>query len=133
MAQQTLESSIRAEDVKGCVVLVFSAERDFLDHYREVFLSLGLVPITATSVAAAIAILKLMVVAMVVIDQSSGTPAVRKILKRAHKVQPHALGFVIGQDPELRFGSEESLLGPAKFLDHPAAPKDFAHVFQVVA
>ncbi len=132
MAQQAVESSVLAEGVEGCVVLVVSTERDFLDHYREVFLALGLVPITATSVAAATAILNLMIVAMVVVDQRNGVPAVRKILKRVQNSQPHALGFVIGQDPELRLPSEARALGGAEFLDHPADAQDFLHAFGLV-
>lgn len=132
MAQQAMESPVLAEGVEGCVVLVVSAERDFLDHYREVFLALGLVPITATSAAAATSILNLMIVAMVVVDQRNGVPAVRKILKRVQNSQPHALGFVIGQDPELRLPSEARALGGAEFLDHPAGAQDFVHAFELV-
>lgn len=132
MAHQTVESSVRAGSVDGCVVLVVSTERDFLDHYREVFRALGLVPITATSVAAAMAILNLMIVAMVVVDQRNGLPDVRKVLKRAQNAQPHALGFVIGQDPELRLPNAALELGAAEYLDHPAAAQDFAQAFGLV-
>jgi len=132
MAEQTLGSSVRAEGVKGCVVLVVSAERDFLDHYREVFLAPGLVPITATSAAAAMAIMNLMVVAMVVVDQRNGVPAVHKVLKHAQNAQPHALGFVIGHDRKLDLPHEGPALGDAEYLDHPAAAQDFLHAFQLV-
>jgi DNA-binding NtrC family response regulator len=132
MAQQALESTVRAEGAEGCVVLVVSTGRDFLDHYRKVFLSLGLVPITATSARAATAILNLMVVAMVVIDQRNGTQAVHKVLKRAHDLQPHALGFVIGHDPDFRLPHEAPAPEVAEYLDHPAAAQDFVHAFQLV-
>src|SRR5690242_1289204 len=91
MGRQVSEFSTRTEGAEGCVVLVFSTDRDFLEHYRGVFLSLGFVPITAATVEAALAILRLMVVAFVVVDQSSGMEADRNILKRVQSAQPHAL------------------------------------------
>lgn len=132
MGRQVSESSTRTDGAEGCVVLVFSTDRDFLEHYRGVFLSLGFVPITAATVEAALAILRLMVVAFVVVDQSSGMEADRNILKRVQSAQPHALALVIAQQPDAHFRREALALGAAEYLHHPADPKDFAHAFHLV-
>lgn len=132
MGRQASESLTRTEGAEGCVVLVFSTDRDFLEHYRGVFLSLGFVPITAATVEAALAILRLMVVAFVVVDQSSGMEADRNILKRVQSAQPHALALVIAQQPDADFRREALALGAAEYLRHPADPKDFAHAFHLV-
>ncbi|HET9179068.1 MAG TPA: hypothetical protein VFQ24_11985 [Terriglobia bacterium] len=132
MGPQVSESSARSESAEGCVVLVFSTDRDFLEHYRGVFLSLGFVPITAATVEAALAILRLMVVAFVVVDQSSGIEADRNILKRVQSAQPHALALVIAEQPDPLFRREALALGAAEYLHHPADSKDFAHAFHLV-
>lgn len=131
MGRQVSEFSTRTEGAEGCVVLVFSTDRDFLEHYRGVFLSLGFVPITAATVEAALAILRLMVVAFVVVDQSSGMEADRNILKRVQSAQPHALALVIAQEPDALFRREALALGAAEYLHHPADSKDFAQAFHL--
>ena len=129
MAQQASESLRRAQRAEGCVVLIFSTKDEFLEHYREVALSLGFVPMTVETPDAAIAILRLMVVAFVVIDQSSGIQATRTILKRVQQDQAHALALVVAQEPDPRFRREALSLGAAEYLDHPAAPEDFVYAF----
>ncbi len=132
MAQQETETSLRTESAKGCVVLVFSTKRDFLEHYRGVFSSLGLVPITVTTAVAAAAILRLMIVGFVVVDQSNGSRANRKILTRVHDDQPHALALVVAQEPDPHFRREALALGAAEYLNHPVAPDDFVQALQMV-
>lgn len=60
------------EDMPGCAVLIFSAERAFIEHYCGMFISLGFKPVAATTVDEAVAFLRLLVVAVVVVDRASG-------------------------------------------------------------
>lgn len=131
MGRQEFRSSTRTDGAEGCVVLVFSTDRDFLEHYRGVFLSLGFVPITAATVEAAMAILRVMVVAFVVVDQSSGMEANRNVLKRVQHAQPRALALVIADALDPHFRYEALSLGAAEYLHHPVDPKDFAHAFHL--
>lgn len=132
MDRQVCESSSTPESAEGCVVLVYSTDRDFLEHYRGVFLSLGFVPITAATLEAAMAILRLMVIAFAVVDQSSGIEANRNILRRIQISQPHAVALVVAEESDPHFRREALALGAAEYLHHPADPKDFAHAFHLV-
>jgi ActR/RegA family two-component response regulator len=132
MIQEIQESSNLAGDVAGCVVLIFSKDRSFLDHYREIFVSLGFVPITATTAEAALAILRLMVVAFVVVDQSSGIPESRKILEHARDAQRHGLVLVIAREANPHFRCEALALGAVEYLIHPVVPDDFVHALHLI-
>lgn len=132
MARRTLGFSTQATGAKRSVTRIYIARGDFLVHYRNVSLELELVPLTATSVTAAKTILNLMIVAMVVVDQRNGNPAVRNVLERVQNVQPRALALVIAQDSGPDFRGEALALDGAVYLGHPAVPDGFARALQWV-
>lgn len=62
-------------------------------------MSLGFRPIAVTTPKAALAILKLTVTALGVVDQESGTSDNRRILEPTQETQQHAPVHVIAQKP----------------------------------
>jgi ActR/RegA family two-component response regulator len=117
----------RREDIEGCVALIFSSNRGFLDYYRGLFMKLGFAPVTATTSVAALGILRLTIVAFVVVDQGGATFESRRVLERARQTQQHAPVLVITQKPDPHFRHEALALGAVDYLDHPALPDDIVH------
>lgn len=115
------------EDAPGCVVLIFSTDRGFLIRYCEMFISLGFKPLTASTPEAATALLRLLVMSLVVLDQESGTAECCQILRRARDLQYHAPALVIARTSDHSFRYEALSLGAADYLDHPALPEDIIH------
>lgn len=129
MSSMTQESFIpnKGEDVPGCAVLIFSTDRTFIEHYRVLFRSLGFSPVTVTTPEAALAILRLMVVALVVVDFEDGPFDSRQILEGARSTQYYAPVLVIGRKSDQDFREQALALGAADYLDHPAHPDDIIH------
>lgn len=115
-------------DSVGCAILIYSRDRAFLDYYRAMFLSLGLAPVTATTSEAALAILRLVIVAYVVLDEEAGHEGCRQVMHRACRTQRHAPVVVVSRKPDPDFQSQAMTMGAADYLNHPAFPDDFVHV-----
>lgn len=111
---------IEIQDYEGCAVLIYSEDREFLDYYRAMFLSLGLSPVTATTSEAARAILRLMIVAYVVVDADGGLERCRQVMHRARETQHHAPVIVLSQKPDSDFRHQAMLMGAADCMEHPA-------------
>ena len=127
MRQETQEVSDKHEDVAGCPVLIVSTDREFVSHYRGMLVPLGIQPITATTSEAALAVLRLTVVAFVVVDQEIGTFDTRRILQRARKTQLHAPILVITRQPDPYLRREALALGAAAYLNHPVLRDDIVY------
>ena len=116
-----------SEDMPGCAVLIFSPDRSFIEHYCGMFMSLGFKPVIATTVEAAVALLRLLVVALVVVDEESGKIESGQILRRSRDMQYHAPVLVFGGRSDPDFRCQALALGAADYLDHPAFPGDIIH------
>lgn len=116
--------TIPEEEPQGCVVLICSHEPVFSRYYRELFASLGIVALTATTAYVALAIFRLVLVTFVIGDQENGKFESRRILQCARKDQKHAPVLVIAQNPDLDFHREAMALGAASYLDHSARPDE---------
>lgn len=112
---------------KGCAVLIYSGDREFLDYYRTMFLSLGLSPVTATTVEAAVAILRLVIVAYLVVDAEGRLEEHRQVMERARKTQHHAPILVISRKHDPGFQHQVMTMGAADCLEHPALTEDMLH------
>jgi DNA-binding NtrC family response regulator len=112
---------------EGCVALIFSSDRNFLDHYRELFMGMGFAPVTTTTPDAAQAILRLTTVTFVVVDQGSKNFETRQVLERVRKEQHHAPVLVIARKADPHFRQEALALGAADYLEHPALRDDVIH------
>ncbi|HET7212155.1 MAG TPA: hypothetical protein VFL79_01085 [Terriglobia bacterium] len=115
------------EDAPGCVVLIFSTDRGFLIRYCEMAISMGFKPLTASTPEAATALLRLLVMSLVVLDQESGTAECCQILRRARDLQYYAPVLVIARASDSNFRHEALSLGAENYLDHPALPDDIIH------
>lgn len=116
------------DGVPGFPVLIFSADRVFIEHYCGMFISLRFKPVVATTVGEAVVFLRLLVVAVVVVDGASGKIESGQILRHSRNMQYHAPVLVIGGGSNPDFRSEALALGAADYLDHPAFPEDIIHL-----
>ena len=114
-------------DYKGCAVLVYSEDREFLEYYRTMFLSLGLAPVTATTPEAAMAILRLVIVAYVVVDAGSGIEVCRQVVHRARETQHHAPVVVVSRKTDPDFRHQAMTMGAADCIEHPLLRDSLVH------
>lgn len=114
-------------EFKGSAVLIYSGDRAFLDYYRSMFLSLGLTPVTATTSEAAVAILRLVIVAYVVVDAEGGLERCRQVMRRAYETQHHAPVLVVSQKDDPDFRHKAMTMGATDCLEHPAPPDHMLH------
>ncbi len=115
-------------DCNGCAVLVYSSDRVFLDYYRTMVLSLGFTPVTATTPEAAVAILRLMIVASVVVDAEGIGEGFRRVVRRAREAQQHAPVVAVSRKLDADFRHQVKAMGAADCLKHPALRDDMVHV-----
>lgn len=127
MRQRPHEALTGKEDVVGCDVLIFSANKGFSDHHRAVFMSMGFRPITVATPEPALAILRLMVVVFAVVDQGVELSDSRRILERAREAQQHTPVLVIAQNPHPNSRRAALARGAAGYLNHPALRGDIVH------
>lgn len=114
-------------DDQGCVALVCSEDRNFLEHYRELFGRLGFIPATVTTSEAALTILQMTAVAFVVLDHGSKNLENRRVLQRARESQQHAPTLVITRKPDQDVRHEALAMGATACLIHPVLPDDIVH------
>ena len=95
---QAALAETQVADYRGCVVLIFSSDRMFLDYYCKMFLSLGFSPVTATTPQAAKGILRLAIIVYMVVDFDEGADQPRDHSLRAPDSEPCAGG---GHEPEV--------------------------------
>ena len=123
----TEPDDIEITDFKGCAVLIYTGDRSFLNYYRAMFLSLGFTPITATTPEAAVAILRLMIVAFVLVDAEDGLEGCRHLMHRARETQPHAPVVVVSRKPDPDFRHQAKTMGATDCLEHPVLADNMAH------
>ncbi len=112
----------------GSSVLIFSGDRGFIDHHRAILLSIGFVPITMNTLEAALAVLQVMVIELVIVDEGTGVLETQRILKRAGDDGQNVPVLVIsaGADAELQPQAFE--LGSVFYLNRPAFQDDVVRV-----
>lgn len=108
----------------GFDVLIFSRDTSFVDHHRTILLSVGFVPIPAATLEEALAILRMTVIDLVIVDEETGVPETVRILERAKDGWRSIPVLVVSQgyDAELQRLAME--MGAAGYLDHPAFQDD---------
>ena len=105
---------------RGCVVLIFSSDRMFLDYYCKMFLSLGFSPVTATTPQAAKGILRLAIIVYMVVDLDQGLQTSREIIHHARQTQSHAPVVVMSRKAHENLHHNTTDLGATDYLEHPA-------------
>ncbi|HEX5411162.1 MAG TPA: response regulator [Terriglobia bacterium] len=117
---ETVSMETQVADYRGCVVLIYSSDRPFLDYYRTMFLSLGFSPVTATTSQAAKGILRLAIIVYMVVDLDEGLQTSRELIHYARRTQCHAPVVVMSRKPDQDTQPEARDLGATDYLAHPA-------------
>ena len=117
---QAALAETQVADYRGCVVLIFSSDRMFLDYYCKMFLSLGFSPVTATTPQAAKGILRLAIIVYMVVDLDQGLQTSREIIHHARQTQSHAPVVVMSRKPDENLPPDRTDLGATDYLEHPA-------------
>lgn len=108
----------------GFDVLIFSGTKPFIDHHRTILLSVGFVPITANTLEAALAILRMTVIDLVIVDEATGVSETLKILESAGDGWRKIPVLVVSQGFDAKLQRLAMELGAAGYLDHPAFQDD---------
>ncbi|MEJ2009276.1 MAG: hypothetical protein P8Z30_14165 [Acidobacteriota bacterium] len=108
----------------GLDVVIFSSNWDFIDHHREVLLSIGFGPIAATTPEATLAVLRLTAIELVIVDERVGVPETRRILKQTGNDSPKVPVLVVSSSFNAELRRQALELGAAGYLDHPALQDD---------
>jgi len=110
--------------IPGSDILIFSGNPEFVEHHRAVLLSIGFVPIAANTMGAALAIMRLMLIELVIVDGEAETLEIQSILRRARDDWPSVPVLVVDQNPDVEFARQVLNLGAADYLDRPALQDD---------
>ncbi len=112
----------------GLDVLIFSNDKEFIDHHRAILLSIGFAPITATTLEAALAILGVMAIELVIVDEQAGALETLRILKQAGDVGQSVPVLVVSQSSDTELRRQALELGAECYLDRPAFQDDVVRV-----
>ena len=124
MSDTTRKSHFSDPQTLGSDVLIFSSDKGFINHHREILASIGFVPITATTVEAAIAVMGLMAVELVIVDEQDWGIDTRKILSQARSNGQSVPILVVSRQPDAEVRRQALDLGAAGYLDRPAFQDD---------
>lgn len=111
----------------GFDILIVSDDRAFIDHHRAILLSIGFVPIAASTVEAALTVLGMRIIELVIVDEAGRIEETQRFLKQVQNDgQAPVLVVSPNFDPELR--RQALALGAAEYLDRPAFQDDVVRV-----
>lgn len=128
MSETTPESPNRNAYLPGSNVLVFSNDKGFIDHHRSILLSIGFVPITATTLDAALTVLRIMVIELVIVDEQAGTYETLRALKQGGDGGESVPVLFVSQSSDAASQCQAPDLGSAGYLDRPAFQDDVVRV-----
>ncbi len=110
------------------IVLIVSGQPGFLDHYREVLLGWGFTPLTTTSSRGVLACMRLVVLDLMIMDQSLSTSDGQEILDRSQTMKECPPISVVGSPERSDFRREEHMLGTVEYLKDPVNIPDVLRV-----
>ncbi len=108
----------------GSSVLIFSSDKGFIDHHRTILLSIGFVPITVNTLEAAVAILRMLVIELVIVDEDADVLETQGILKRAADEGQNVPVLVVSTGADAELPLQAIKLGSAFYLNRPAFQDD---------
>lgn len=124
MSDTTPKLQLPDAQMLGSDVLILSSDRGFINHHREVLLSIGFVPVTATTVDAAIAVMRWMVIELVIVDEQIGVAETQNVLDYSRGDVRSIPVLVVGQASDVELRRRALELGAANYLDRPAFQDD---------
>lgn len=131
MSQSTQKPYISDSQMPGAEVLILSNNRAFIKHHRAILLSIGFVPITVNALEAALAIMHLIVIELVIVDEEAGPLEAQKVLKRARDDGRDVPVLVVSQSPNAELQHQAMELGAVGYLDRPAFQDDVVRALLV--
>lgn len=124
MSETTQRSAIPEAHLPGSDVLIYSSDKRFIHHHRAILLSIGFAPIAVTTLEAALAALRVMVIELVIVDEEAGAVETQTVLKRAKDDGQNIPVLVVSQSSEGELRQQALDLGAAGYLDRPAFQDD---------
>ncbi len=116
------------EAVAAKIVLIVSGQPGFLDHYRELLLECGFAPLTTTSSLGALACMRLVVLDLVIMDQSLSASEGQEILDRSQTLKECPPIIVVGSPERSGFCRGEHMVGTVEYLKDPVNIPDVMRV-----
>lgn len=124
-------SSMRGKEgiecFSGYAGLLFSSRQGFLDYYSRILASLGLVPVSRSTSERALAILRMIPVALVVVDEDLGISECLEVSQGARKRREGPPVLVISQNKNSPFRQEALAAGVTDYLVRPVLREDIIH------
>ena len=131
MSEATPKSLSPGTYLPGSDVLIFSNDKGFIDHHRTILLSIGFAPITVGTLEAALAVLRVIAIELVIVDEESGALESRSILKGAMDNGLSVPVLVVGQNFNTESRRQALDLGAVAYLDRPAFQDDVVRALLV--
>ena len=129
MSTRTSHSLQAKEEAVGAkIVLIVSGQPEFLDHYRDLFLEWGFTPLTTTSSIGALACLRLVVLEVMIMDQSLNTSEGQEILGRARTMKECPPIIVVGSPGRSDFCRAQDMPATVEFVHEPLSIPDVLRV-----
>ena len=116
--------SVQEHHSPGLDVLIFSNDLGFISHHRSILLSIGFVPIVATTLEATLAVLRLTAIELVIVDEGAGVQETQRILKQNRDDSPKVPVLVVSSSSNAELRRQALNLGAAGYLDHSAFQDD---------
>lgn len=116
--------SVQEQYLPGLDVLVFSNDLGFISHHRSILLSIGFVPIVATTLKATLAVLRSQTIELVIVDEEAGPQETQRILKQARDNSPKVPVLVVSSSSQAELRRQALDLGAAGYLDRSAFQDD---------
>jgi DNA-binding response OmpR family regulator len=112
------------EHLPDTEVLIFSSNAKFIDNHFNMLLSLGFVPITVTTLEAAVVILRMTVIELVIVDEETGVPETQSLLGWVRDNRQGVPVLVVSQRSNDVLRHQALELGAAGYLDRPVFQDD---------
>jgi len=119
-----LKFSVEEQYLPGLDVLVFSNDLGFITHHGSILLSIGFVPIVATTLKATLATLRSKAIELVIVDEEAGVQETQRILKQARENSPKVPVLVVSSSSHAESRRQAVDLGAAGYLDRSALQDD---------
>ena len=109
-------------------VLIVSGDPGFLEYYREIFLGMGLRPLTMSTYHRALARLQTETFEFIVVDQGSRSFEGRCILERARELDERARVLVVTRQLDLPCYVTAMRLGAIGYVEDPVAIPEIVRI-----
>lgn len=118
----------KISDYRASAVLIYTSDCRFLHYYRSMFISLGLTPVSASTLEAARGIFRLAELALVLVDQDGSLLECHEVVRRAHMAQHKVPVVIVTRRPDPNFRLEARAMEAMDYLTHPVPADEILDV-----